>query len=883
MNDVFLESILREIDESETIFIESSEVLGLRYQQYRKIPNIINGFLEKISAYVQQLKTSPETNMEGIGDVIQNFKSDIIVDDKTEPIDPTKVRGTRNFLKKMKNEADTILTKLSKLRNQVHFGGNLVRGILLKPNVYSRDIDDDAYGNISNNMRAVHRSLDWTEKVLIDLFNLIDQDLNILTIVNRQYLKRKIYENVEEVPPIIDKVGFDFDWNEEDIWKLDIPITSMRIEELTWHFDIPFWDRNNGDYNLRPIDVINNMGKYKDHGSRIKNADTSYPLDILKNPKTNKWTLLDGLHRLAKLYMEGKKVVKVRKVTMADINRLYMKESRDVESFDDELSRVISESTMGLDGKGFNIVEFLDLEHEHMFLEFNDPPYSNSATYHGFRPPPGLYELNETYKMLLEKGDLKYTYRLGFDVRTGTKVAVEFELDPEKITDVGDRNITTPAAVNQNPRYSQEKDMNSVVDKIHSDALEPTRRSIKRFGHLDHITSGLKVRAIFDINGNGYQSVTLLPAFSVAAREIIREIILRENSKGNKLNGSSRLHQFFQTNDFKSSFIRLSGNPRYSGNLESYHISKDGNDLQGDGKHKTTKLFWNYDNFSTFMYTPKFRGTITANTRNKDHDNSDSRIKLMDDYNIMNKPRKGSLGESMEDDFNSDDDLDWIESYLMEEGEDPPELDVPTEEAPVEEEQNELTSSDEEENIEDEPIEEPVTQEPISEPPEIEPKSLPKQTDAAESDKNGVRRKKLYIAFIEWCKEYNPKNTFGSVFDKDIFHNTYPFVPNEMRYFYRLANPMLCVLGGELTFFAVAELRKVNANTKLDEMMVFAATQEDLRVFSKKDKKIYRAVEENGILKLNLLLGDTFDQYIQKMIDQGEILNGPIESDDGGV
>ena len=38
-----------------------------------------------------------------------------------------------------------------------------------------------------------------------------------------------------------------------------------------------------------------------------------------------------------------------------------------------------------------------------------------------------------------------------------------------------------------------------------------------------------------------------------------------------------------------------------------------------------------------------------------------------------------------------------------------------------------------------------------------EPKeeSLPKQTDRAESSKNGVRRKKLYIAFIEWCKEYN--------------------------------------------------------------------------------------------------------------------------------
>ena len=59
---------------------------------------------------------------------------------------------------------------------------------------------------------------------------------------------------------------------------------------------------------------------------------------------------------------------------------------------------------------------------------------------------------------------------------------------------------------------------------------------------------------------------------------------------------------------------------------------------------------------------------------------------------------------------------------------------------------------------------------------------MPKKTDKIESSKNGVRRKKLYVAFIEWAKEYNSKNTFGSIFDKDIFHNVYPFVPDEMRY-----------------------------------------------------------------------------------------------------
>ena len=131
---------------------------------------------------------------------------------------------------------------------------------------------------------------------------------------------------------------------------------------------------------------------------------------------------------------------------------------------------------------------------------------------------------------------------------------------------------------------------------------------------------------------------------------------------------------------------------------------------------------------------------------------------------------------------------------------------------------------------------------------------------------------------LKWCKEFNPRNTFGSIFDKDVFKVTYPFVPEEMRYFYRLANPMLCVLAGDLTFFPVAELSKVNSDNKnLNEMMIFAATPNDLRVFSSKDKKVYRGTEENGSIALHEVLGDNYDTYIQNMINKGDILNGPIE------
>lgn len=174
--------------------------------------------------------------------------------------------------------------------------------------------------------------------------------------------------------------------------------------------------------------------------------------------------------------------------------------------------------------------------------------------------------------------------------------------------------------------------------------------------------------------------------------------------------------------------------------------------------------------------------------------------------------------------------------------------------------------------------EEPEQEEEKHEKPAEKPKaeSLPKKTDKAEADKNGIRRKNLYVAFINWAKEYNRRNTFGSIFDKDAFHVSYPFVPDEMRYFYRLANPLLCVLAGDLTFFPVSELRKLNSkNKQMDEMLIFAATPNDLRVFNRPDKKVYRAEEENETIVLKDVLGDTFDMYIQNMIGQGDILNGP--------
>jgi len=117
----------------------------------------------------------------------------------------------------------------------------------------------------------------------------------------------------KELPQIIKDVGFDFNWDEEKVWALDVPVEEIDINELTWHFDIPFHWHGGEVYNLKSREIIDNPEKYKDEYKRTMNADLIHPIDIMENK--GQWLILDGLHRLMKAYIQGHKTVKVRKIS----------------------------------------------------------------------------------------------------------------------------------------------------------------------------------------------------------------------------------------------------------------------------------------------------------------------------------------------------------------------------------------------------------------------------------------------------------------------------------------------------------------------------------------------------------------------------------------
>jgi len=123
------------------------------------------------------------------------------------------------------------------------------------------------------------------------------------------------------VPQIIQDVGFDFDWDNKKVWALDIPVTSMPMSDLAWHFDIPFWDSEGADeYNLKPSEVIAHPEKEPTHFKKIMEADLSYLIDIMENKR--RWLILDGLHRLVRLNMLGTQEIKVRIVPREMISQI---------------------------------------------------------------------------------------------------------------------------------------------------------------------------------------------------------------------------------------------------------------------------------------------------------------------------------------------------------------------------------------------------------------------------------------------------------------------------------------------------------------------------------------------------------------------------------
>lgn len=121
-------------------------------------------------------------------------------------------------------------------------------------------------------------------------------------------------------PSILTDAGLSLFANTLELRESPFPIVQIPIEELTWHFDMPVWEKDGtDDWNLTPRDVMEGKEGSGTHRKRVENADISFPLIVTKYAE--RYVLLDGVHRLVKCYEHGERTVNAKVVPIEYLTR----------------------------------------------------------------------------------------------------------------------------------------------------------------------------------------------------------------------------------------------------------------------------------------------------------------------------------------------------------------------------------------------------------------------------------------------------------------------------------------------------------------------------------------------------------------------------------
>ncbi|MEI9995218.1 MAG: hypothetical protein WDM91_11535 [Rhizomicrobium sp.] len=111
---------------------------------------------------------------------------------------------------------------------------------------------------------------------------------------------------------LIERYLYAFDWDVEAIWGLSLGVEERPIADLAWMLELPIWPGPQGPYSLTPLEVLAAPKVHSAEFVRLARSDTSYPIDIAWHE--DRWVVLDGVHRLAKLHRDGAQTVRVRVV-----------------------------------------------------------------------------------------------------------------------------------------------------------------------------------------------------------------------------------------------------------------------------------------------------------------------------------------------------------------------------------------------------------------------------------------------------------------------------------------------------------------------------------------------------------------------------------------
>jgi hypothetical protein len=106
----------------------------------------------------------------------------------------------------------------------------------------------------------------------------------------------------DRVPAALASVIPNVNWSRERLHLLELPVVSLRIDDLRWQLDLPWWRGETSVFQLTPNDVRRSPTVHAAQWKRTHDANLAYPIHVLQRDRL---IILDGVHRLLKSDLNG--------------------------------------------------------------------------------------------------------------------------------------------------------------------------------------------------------------------------------------------------------------------------------------------------------------------------------------------------------------------------------------------------------------------------------------------------------------------------------------------------------------------------------------------------------------------------------------------------
>lgn len=121
-----------------------------------------------------------------------------------------------------------------------------------------------------------------------------------------------------EIPPQLRGWTLEIEWYEPRLWLIEREPVPVALEDLRWHFHLPWWRDNEGRcFRTTPAQVIAEPDSSPVNAERIASSDLAFPIYVIA--RRGRLLVLDGIHRLAKAELLGSETIDAIVLTSGDI------------------------------------------------------------------------------------------------------------------------------------------------------------------------------------------------------------------------------------------------------------------------------------------------------------------------------------------------------------------------------------------------------------------------------------------------------------------------------------------------------------------------------------------------------------------------------------